>query len=121
VPKEVAAGQALQHLETTQMETLSRSSLAELILRPWLNLYPAERQRMPMESVIEQMRRDIEIRRVPSTDAAGLALSVSFVYPDQFKAQAVAQELTSRFVEMCAAVNRKRPTVPIAQSWRLWV
>jgi uncharacterized protein involved in exopolysaccharide biosynthesis len=75
-------------------EVLSRTSLAALIQRPSMRLYPGERYRMPMEDIVEQMRtRDIRVRR------SGDTLTISFEYPDRQKAQAVAQALTERLVE----------------------
>ena len=106
VSKEMAARQATQHLERMYQELVSRSSLAELIQRPSLDLYRAERQRVPMEDVIQKMRRDIEIRSVRAASADGFALSVSFAYANQFKAQVVARELTQRLLDSYQKVNR---------------
>ena len=61
-------------------EVLSRTSLAALIQRPSMRLYPGERYRMPMEDIVEQMRtRDIRVRR------SGDTLTISFEYPDRQK------------------------------------
>jgi hypothetical protein len=106
VSKEMAARQATQHLEWMHQELVSRGSLAELIQRPSLDLYRAERQRVPLEDVIQKMRRDIEIRSVRGADRDGLKISVSFAYANQFKAQAVARELTTRLVDSYQMVNR---------------
>jgi LPS O-antigen subunit length determinant protein (WzzB/FepE family) len=113
VSKEMAARQATQHLEWMYQELVSRSSLAELIQRPSLDLYRAERQRVPMEDVIQKMRRDIEIRSVHAASADGFALSVSFAYANQFKAQVVARELTQRLLDSYQKVNRD-----ISQAWQ---
>jgi uncharacterized protein involved in exopolysaccharide biosynthesis len=73
-------------------EVLSRSSLAEIIQRPSLRLYPGERTREPMEDVIEGMRtRDIRVQQV------GPDLHISFAYTDPVKAQAVTRALMTRF------------------------
>src|SRR5581483_8528079 len=47
--------QMAERLTAMQQEIESRTSLQELIQRPSLNLYPKERQRKPMEDVLEQM------------------------------------------------------------------
>ena len=74
-------------------EVLSRSSLAALIQRPSMHLYPGERYRMPMLDIVDQMRdRDIRVRR------SGDTLTISFEYPDREKAQAVTQALTAQLV-----------------------
>ena len=48
--------QMQQRLQQMQQEILSRSSLTELIQRPSLDLYQAERQRYPMEDIVQDMR-----------------------------------------------------------------
>src|SRR5579871_2885163 len=60
VPSNIST-QIAERLTAMQQEILSRTSLQELIQRPSLNLYPKERQRKPMEDVIEQMRKAIHI------------------------------------------------------------
>jgi succinoglycan biosynthesis transport protein ExoP len=86
-----------------QTQILSRTSLSELIQKPTLQLYPRERSSGPLEDVIETMRnRDVHINIVNLAGASGrpaTAFTISFQYPDRFKAQAVVQELTTRFME----------------------
>ena len=94
-------------LRPIQSETLSRSSLAEIITRPSLDLYRSERARLPLEDVIDQMRNDI---RFQMTDAG---MGISFVYPNREKAQAAASALSARFVEQNLVSNRWR-----AERWR---
>ena len=90
VVKVGASDLAMQQLQ----EVLSRSSLAEIIQRPSLQLYSRERYRVPMEDIVEQMRtRDIRVQR------SGDTLTISFEYPDREKAQAVMRALTARLVE----------------------
>src|SRR5215813_10587650 len=85
--------QLQQRLNSMQQEILSRNGLAELIQRPSLDLYRKERQKYPLEDVIQEMRsKAIRIQAVEV--AAGgqgrvaSAFTVSFAYPDRFKAQA---------------------------------
>jgi hypothetical protein len=98
-------------LSDVQQAVLSRGSLAELIQRRDLNLYPGERQRMPMEDVIERMRRDIQIRMSPGTPGV---ITVSFAYSDKEKAQATARELVRRMTDLNVALNNMR-----AAAWRV--
>src|SRR5512144_2550739 len=57
--------QMQQRLQQMQQEILSRSSLTELIQRPSLDLYRKERQRYPMEDIVQDMRnKAIRIQQV---------------------------------------------------------
>src|ERR1051326_9582112 len=96
-----------------EAEILSRNSLAELIQRPSLNLYSGERQRMPLIDVIEKMRHDIQIRRMPAGDGGPTTVAISFTYPDLLKAEMVAYDLTRKFTETETTVARNR-----IQVWR---
>jgi polysaccharide chain length determinant protein (PEP-CTERM system associated) len=105
--------QLQQRLQSMQQEILSRNSLAELIQRPALDLYRKERQRYPLEDVIQEMRNRA-IRIQPLEISAGgqgrvtSAFSISFGYPDRFKAQAVVRELVARFTETNVTVQRNQ-------------
>jgi len=103
--------QLQQRLQSMQQEILSRNTLAEMIQRPSLDLYRKERQRYPLEDIIQDMRlRAIKIQAVEV--AAGgqgrvaSAFTISFAYPDRFKAQAVVRELVTKFIEVNATVQR---------------
>lgn len=69
----------------------SRSSLVAIITR--FNLYRDERSRVPMEDVIELMRRDIRFESTKESQ-----INLSFSYPDRFRAQKVTAELVSRYM-----------------------
>jgi len=103
VPSNIST-QMTERLLAMQQQIESRTSLQELIQRPSLNLYPKERQRKPMEDVIEQMRKDISISLLDSAvpqpqQRFASAFAISFRYPDRYKAQAVVRELVSKFTE----------------------
>jgi len=103
VPSNIST-QMAERLLAMQQQIESRTQLQELILRPSLNLYPKERQRKPMEDVIEQMRKaiKIDIRDAGATQPGqkfGSAFEISFAYADRYKAQAVVRELVSKFTE----------------------
>jgi polysaccharide chain length determinant protein (PEP-CTERM system associated) len=105
--------QLQQRLQSMQQEILSRNSLAELIQRPSLDLYRKERQRYPLEDIIQDMRtRAIKIQPVEiSAGGQGRvasAFTISFAYPDRFKAQAVVRELVTKFTETNVTVQRNQ-------------
>ncbi|MEO8369306.1 MAG: hypothetical protein ABI806_08905 [Candidatus Solibacter sp.] len=110
---DVAKAQADQDLDLMLQTTLSRGSLMEIIQRPSLNLYRAERMRIPVEDVIQQMRSDIMVRR----DREGSTFSVSFAYPDRLKSPAVLRELTRKLVEGNAMVARNREFIWL-EAWK---
>ena len=102
--------QMQQRLASMQQEILSRNSLAELIQRPSLDLYRKERQRYPMEDIIQDMRNKyVKIQAVEIAGGQGRvssAFTISFAYPDRFKAQAVVRELVTKFTEINITVQR---------------
>ena len=112
-PPKDSAAEANERLQMIEAEILSRNSLAELIQRPSLNLYSGERQRMPLIDVIEKMRHDIQIRRVPAGDGGPTTVAISFTYPDLLKAEMVTYDLTRKFTETETTVARNR-----IQVWR---
>jgi polysaccharide chain length determinant protein (PEP-CTERM system associated) len=102
--------QMQQRLEQMRQEILSRGSLIELIQRPSLNLYPKERQRYPMEDVVQDMRN--KAIRIQAVDVGGgraaSAFTISFAYTDRFKAQAVVRELVTKFTESNVTVQHNQ-------------
>jgi polysaccharide chain length determinant protein (PEP-CTERM system associated) len=103
VPSNIST-QMAERLLSMQQQIESRTQLQELIQRPSLNLYPKERQRKPMEDVIEQMRKAIRITILDAGAVQGQqkfasAFEISFSYSDRYKAQAVVRELVSKFSE----------------------
>jgi hypothetical protein len=93
-------------------EVLSRWSLSELVLRPSLDLYPGERQRLPMEDIIENMRaNDLHIDypfKTSNSPGPILPVRISFTYPDRFKAQAAVREIVTRIFEGNGQIERRR-------------
>lgn len=79
---------------------LSRTVLTTIINT--FNLYQRERSRMPIEDVIELMKKDIEIAPVVSPTGPNEripAFAVSFAYENRLVAQRVVQDLVSRFID----------------------
>ena len=101
---------------------MSRNNLADVIKVQ--GLYAKDILNEPLEEVIDTMRRNIRIRRLPSGDAFGDAFEVSFAYEDRLKAQAANAMLVSKIMEAAALGGssmiwtgstlevRNAPTVP---------
>jgi hypothetical protein len=106
--KLTASGQAAhpdltEYLIRSEQRVLSRASLKNIIQDPRLDLYKSERTIMPLEDVIERMRRtDIRIRVVApgATNHDHVSFLISFSYPDKRKAQQTVQALLVRFVDL---------------------
>jgi uncharacterized protein involved in exopolysaccharide biosynthesis len=77
----------------------SRNSLSELIQED--DIYATDRQRMPLDDVIERMRHDITITAANSAtgDPKNFAFVMRYVYRDPVRAQRTTYELASRIVE----------------------
>lgn len=89
-----------QRINSMAQTILSRGNLTNLINT--YNLYPRERQRKPMEDVVEDMKRSIRIGQVvPLTagDRGVSAFSLAFSYQNnRIIVQKVTADLVSRFV-----------------------
>jgi len=115
VPNTVTSDMAnrLQQMET---DILSRTSLAEIIQKPSLDLYKKERTRLPMEDVVQDMRnKSIHIMPLTDLPTSGgsarrytAAFAISFSYTDRYKAQAVVRELVTKFTEQNVTVQRNQ-------------
>lgn len=79
---------------------LSRPVLTSIITT--YELYPRERLRMPMEDIVEDMRRDIKIGNVlnlASTKDRVPAFQITYSYTDRYKAQKVVNDLVGKFID----------------------
>ncbi len=91
-----------QRINAMAQQILSRSTLTNIINT--YNLYPREKARLPMEDVVEEMRRDdVRISNVVSyTPSEGRrqvpAFQISFSYENRILAQKVCQELVTKFI-----------------------
>jgi len=66
------------------------------------DLYPRERKSMPIEDVVEEMRKNIGIGQVTSQFRGSTRLSafqISFTYENRYIAQKVCSEIVSRFID----------------------
>lgn len=81
-----------------QEQALSRSSLSTIIQDPRLDIYSSERAHMPVENVIERMRRNILIQMMPP-GKENVRFLILFSYRDPEKARATVQALVARFID----------------------
>ncbi|MDQ6677548.1 MAG: hypothetical protein M3Z09_09660 [Acidobacteriota bacterium] len=113
VPSTVSQ-QMNERIGQMQQDILSRDSLSELIQRPALNLYRRERDKQPLQDVIEVMRaRDIKIN-IFSPAGGGRpasAFEIAYAYPDRVKAQAVVQVLIQKFMDAMENAQRSNGKV----------
>jgi polysaccharide chain length determinant protein (PEP-CTERM system associated) len=113
----VLSTQMVERLNQMQQEILSRGSLSELIQRPSLDLYKRDRQRLPMEDIIQNMRnKDIRIQMMEMPNPTGdrriaSAFLIQFSYSDRYKAQAVVRELVTKFTEQNVTVQHNQATL----------
>jgi succinoglycan biosynthesis transport protein ExoP len=104
----IANMQMQQRLQQMQQEILSRGSLAALIQKPALDLYRKERARYPLEDVIQDMRNKyIRLQATEVGRGGASAFTISFSYPDRFKAQQVVSELVAKFMDQNIQVQKK--------------
>jgi uncharacterized protein involved in exopolysaccharide biosynthesis len=92
-------------------EVESRMQLSELIQRPTLDLYKPERNRKPLEDVLEDMKKDIKLDILGINQTAGSgkpnsAFVISFQYPDRFKAHDVVNALVSKLTDANQVAQR---------------
>lgn len=91
-----------QRINSMAQQILSRSTLTNIINSQ--GLYPRDRARLPMEDVVENMRKsDVHISNVVNFSAAEgkrqvPAFQISFSYEDRMKAHKVCQDLVGRFI-----------------------
>jgi polysaccharide chain length determinant protein (PEP-CTERM system associated) len=88
-------------LQTINQQVLGRARLQEVIAR--LNLYPKQRGRVPIEDLVEGMRRDVRLELKNIEQEPGrkstIAFAVSFRARDPQTAALVANALASFFVD----------------------
>jgi succinoglycan biosynthesis transport protein ExoP len=90
-----------QRITSIYQQIISRPVLTNIIQT--YNLYPDDRKRLPIEDIIETMRRDINVGQTVglgrTSNRSGAAFSVSFSYSDKRIATKVCSDLISRFVD----------------------
>jgi len=102
--------QMTDRIQQMWQEVVSRGQLSELIQRPTLQLYQRERNRKPLEDVIEDMKsKDIKIDIIGLTQANGKPNStfmISYSYEDRFKAQQVVSALVTKLTDANQVAQR---------------
>jgi uncharacterized protein involved in exopolysaccharide biosynthesis len=93
---------ALSRIDAFAAEVLSRSNLAQLVEE--LDLYRGLRERLTMGEIVSQMRKDVSISAVQSTQGGGGALTarayaIRFEADEPGAAAQVANALASLFVD----------------------
>jgi succinoglycan biosynthesis transport protein ExoP len=103
-------------LVTIQQELLSRARLGVLITR--LNLYPRSRGKLPLDAIVDNMRRDIHVDFTGTDQARGnpttIGLKITYIGLDPRTAAAVPNALASLYVEENTKM-RERQTGQLAQ------
>jgi polysaccharide chain length determinant protein (PEP-CTERM system associated) len=87
-------------LATLSAQILSRSRLERIILD--LDLYPSLRQTLPMEDVVERMRKDIDPIKVEggnNRDSNSISFHISYVSQDAKTAQKATERIASLYIE----------------------
>lgn len=78
---------------------LSRNNLTNLVNTH--KLYLRDQRRLPMEDIIENMRKDIKVSPVAALNGPSQSIQafrISFAYDNRMLAQKVCSDLTSRFI-----------------------
>jgi polysaccharide chain length determinant protein (PEP-CTERM system associated) len=92
--------QMSDRINSMAQSILSRTTLTNIINT--FNLYQRERTRMPIEDVVEEMKKNILIQPVASSTGAAdrvPAFAITFSYENRLLAQRVVQDLGSRFID----------------------
>ena len=93
-----------QRVNAIYQGIVSRSNLSNLVTT--YNLYPDKRKRLPMDDVVDEMRKDIVVSPlrgmttgVPTGRNNIFAFTVSYSYSDRRLATKVCSDLISKFME----------------------
>ena len=110
LPPQVLQERTAERVAAMEAVILSNTELSIIIQDPRLNIYRDEVKRMPLEDVIEEMRRNIRIQALPSRegDLSPIMFIISFSYPDQVKAQATVRSLAAKFSDLNLSENQVR-------------
>jgi polysaccharide chain length determinant protein (PEP-CTERM system associated) len=96
---------AINQQMSDRINSMAQTIMSRTVLTTIINsfgLYQRERSRMPIEDVIEQMKKNIAIQPVASSTGTAdriPAFAVSFSYENRLLAQRVVQDLVSRFID----------------------
>ena len=98
-----------ERVAKVRQQVLSRPDL--IAIAQELQLYPKRRASTSLGDIVEDMRKDIAIEPVSTQiqqRSATIAFSLSFDYSDPYAAQAVAQKLVERMLEVDSTRTAER-------------
>src|SRR6202142_2433814 len=96
---------AINQQMSDRINSMAQTILSRTVLTTIINsfgLYQRDRSRLPIEGVIEEMKKNIQIQPVASptgTQDRIPAFAVTFSYDNRLTAQRVVQDLVSRFID----------------------
>jgi polysaccharide chain length determinant protein (PEP-CTERM system associated) len=96
---------AVNQAMTDRISSMSQTILSRATLTTIINsfgLYTRERKSMPIEDVIEDMKKQIQILPVSNVGGAGRpvpAFVIQYSYENRYLAQKVVQDLETRFID----------------------
>ena len=96
---------AINQQMSDRINSMAQTILSRSVLTTIINsfgLYPRELSRMPIEDVIEQMKKNVLIQPVASSTGGSdhlPAFAVTYSYENRLLAQRVVQDLVSRFID----------------------
>jgi succinoglycan biosynthesis transport protein ExoP len=99
------SGELESRLHVIKQEILSRDRLTELITR--FDLYPDLRNRAPMDAVLDQMRRDIEVELTGPEQVSGRKTTVSFRLSYTGRTGATVADVTNALAAFYVAQNER--------------
>src|SRR2546428_2857779 len=98
--KAIVGGRIEERLTMIQQQVMSRTLLSRVMEE--FKLYQSEVRRYGLETVIEEMRKNVKVETVGTTGARGKsveAFSISFAHEDPMTAMKVTAKLTSQFID----------------------
>jgi LPS O-antigen subunit length determinant protein (WzzB/FepE family) len=103
-------GVMAKKLQRLMESSLTRGSLADIIQNKRLDLYKRERQYMPLEDIVQSMKRDIRVERIrPAGEDLSNVFQIQFKYADPVIAQAVTRELAEHLIDSNLAQAEAAP------------
>ncbi len=107
------AGRTHEDMRAMREQVLSRTVLAAVVNDPRLLLYRDELKTMPLEDVIEQMKKHLQIDLLRTPDA--ILFTVGFDGPDRYKDQMVVNAILDKLdwanAQMPPITPRPQPNV----------
>jgi polysaccharide chain length determinant protein (PEP-CTERM system associated) len=99
-------------IQTIRQEIMSRTRVIDLITR--FDLYPDLRGRVPLDAIVDRMRRDIQLDPIGVEQLSGrtatIAFTVSYVGRDPQTVAEIANTLASMYVEENTSVRGRQAT-----------